>query len=189
MRAFITGVLLTVVAILGGLYFLLHLGKVPIGADNPPGFIERRVADMAMDRYIDLNAPKQPNPMRPTVENLIAGARAYEQNCSFCHGGVARRTSPMRTKFNPPVPQILQAVPGDPDSHLFWAVKHGIRLSGMPSWDGVLSDAQMWQIVAFIKNSGKLPPEVQEAWRQAATTPSAPSNPPPATGAPSAPPQ
>ena len=191
MRAFITGVLLTIVAILGGTYLFLYLGKLPVGADNPPGFIERLLANMAMDQYLDRNVPMQPNPMQPTVQNLIAGARAYEQNCSFCHGGAARRISPMRTKFNPPVPQILQHVPGDPDVHLFWMVKHGIRLSGMPSWDEVLSDDQMWQIVAFIKASGKLPPEVQDAWRQAAVPASAASSPPPLAGTatPGAPPR
>ncbi len=190
MRGFITGVLLTIVAIVAGIYFVLDQGKFPIGADNPPGAIERWLANMAVDQYVERNAPKQANPMPPTVPNLIAGARTYEQNCSFCHGGAAHRISPMRTKFNPPVPQILQHIPGDPDSHLFWMVKHGIRLSGMPTWDGILNDTQIWQIVAFIKNSGKLPPEVQDAWRQAATPASVPSNQAsPAWVAPSAPPR
>jgi len=192
MRAFITGVLLTVVVILAGTYLLLSQGKFPVGADNPPGLVERYLANMALDQYVDRNAPKQSNPMQPTVENLTAGARAYEQNCSFCHGGAAQRISRMRTKFNPPVPQIVSHIPGDPDANLFWIVKHGIRMTGMPAWDGILNDAQIWQIVAFVKNSGKLPPEAQEAWRQAATPPSAPSNPVPAptgTATPGTPPR
>jgi len=192
MRAFITGVLLTVVVILAGTYLLLSQGKFPVGADNPPGWLERRLANMAVDQHVERNAPKQSNPMQPTVENLTAGARAYEQNCSFCHGGAAQRISPMRTKFNPPVPQIISHIPGDPDAQLFWVTKHGIRMSGMPTWDGILNDAQIWQIVAFIKNSGKLPPEVQEAWRQAAISPSSqPSVPPTPAGAatPAAPPR
>ena len=101
-----------------GVYLFIYMGKFPVGADNPPGRMERSLANMAMDQYVDRNVPQQPNPMQPTVENLIAGARTYEQHCSFCHGGAARRISPMRTKFNPPVPQILQHVPGDPDVHL-----------------------------------------------------------------------
>jgi hypothetical protein len=61
----------------------------------------------------------------------------------------------------------------------------------MPSWDEVLSDDQMWQIVAFIKASGKLPPEVQDAWRQAAVPAGAASTPPLPAGAatPGAPPR
>lgn len=188
MRGFITGVLLTIVVILGGIYLLLSQGKFPVGADNPPGLVERYLANMAVDQHVERNAPKQSNPMQPTVENLIAGARAYEQNCSFCHGGAAQRVSPMRTKFNPPVPQIINHIPGDPDAQLFWVIKHGIRMTGMPTWDGILNDAQIWQIVAFIKNSGKLPSAVQEAWRQAATPPpNAPSNQVPAPAGATAP--
>ena len=52
----------------------------------------------------------------------------------------------------------------------------------MPTWDGILNDDQIWQIVAFIKNSGKLPPEVQEAWRQVGAPAIAPSSPAPPAG-------
>jgi thiosulfate dehydrogenase len=168
MRGFITGVLLTVVAILVGIYLYFHSGKFAVGADNPPGTIERWLTNMAMDEHIERNAPNQPNPMQPNPQNLAAGARLYQQNCSSCHGGLVQRISPMHTKFNPPVPQLLNHIPGDPDPHLFWAVKHGLRLSGMPSWAGILNDDQIWQVVAFIKHSGNLPPEAQDAWLQAA---------------------
>jgi thiosulfate dehydrogenase len=168
MRGFITGVVVTVVVILVGTYQFLHLGKFPIGADNPPGRMERALANMAMDAYVDRNAPKQDNPMQPNAQNLSVGARVYELNCASCHGGLLQRVSPMRAKFNPPVPQIINRVPQDPDAHLFWIAKHGIRLTGMPTWDGVLSDNQIWQAIAFVKHSANLPPEAQEAWRQAA---------------------
>jgi len=181
MRGFITGVVLTVAVILVGGYELLHLGKLPIGADNPPGAVERWVANMAVDAYVDRNAPKQDNPMQPNAQNLSAGARLYEQNCSYCHGGLLQRISPMRTKFNPPVPQILNHIPGDPDANLFWIAKHGIRLTGMPGWEGILSDNQLWQVIAFVKHSANLPPEAQEAWRQAAAPAAAASAPPPAS--------
>lgn len=189
MRGFITGVLLTVVVILGGLYQYLHLGKFAIGADNPPGSIERWLAEMAMDGYIERNVPKQDNPMPPNAQNLMAGARLYEQNCAYCHGGLLQRVSPMRTKFNPPVPQIINRIPGDPDAHLFWIVKHGIRLTGMPSWTGVLSDDQIWQVVAFVKHSANLPPEAQEAWRLAAAPVAVNAAPPQASPNPGSPPQ
>ena len=92
----------------------------------------------------------------------------------------------MRAKFNPPVPQIINRIPGDPDAHLFWVIKHGIRLSGMPSWAGILSDDQIWQVIAFVKHSANLPAEAQEAWRQAAApataNPAPPQTAPPTPG-------
>jgi len=80
----------------------------------------------------------------------------------------AQRISPLRTKFSPPVPQIVNRVPKDPDADFYWITKHGIRLTGMPGWDGILSDDQIWTVVAFIKRSDKLPAEAEAAWKQAA---------------------
>jgi hypothetical protein len=45
-------------------------------------------------------------------------------------------------------------------------------MTGMPSWDGVLSDDDMWKVIAFVKHSDKLPPDVQAMWQQAAQGPS-----------------
>ena len=84
-------------------------------------------------------------------------------HCSLCHGGAAPRISALQTKFNPPVPQIINRVPTDPDANFFRITKHGIRLTGMPGWDGILTDNEIWTVVAFIKHSDKLPPEAMKA--------------------------
>jgi mono/diheme cytochrome c family protein len=168
MRGFIGGVVSTLLVVFGGVLLVANRGWFPVGADNPPGNMERRLAHMATNAYIASHAPKQENPVQPTAAALSDGARLYEKHCSVCHGGAAQRISPLRTKFSPPVPQIVNRVPKDPDADFYWITKHGIRLTGMPGWDGVLSDDQIWTVVAFIKRSDKLPAEAQAAWKQAA---------------------
>ena len=165
---FVVGVLTAVLIVAGGTYLALNLGWFPVGADNPPGTVERRLARTAVHGYLARHVPKRENAVQATSENLIAGARAYEEHCALCHGGAARSTSVLRTKFSPPVPQLVTRVPHDDDVQLWWVTKHGIRMTGMPAWDGVLSDDQMWQIVTFLKHSNKLPPEVKVAWKAAA---------------------
>ena len=44
-------------------------------------------------------------------------------------------------------------------------------MTGMPAWDGILSEDETWKVVAFIKHSDKLPPETQAAWQRLASTP------------------
>ena len=41
-------------------------------------------------------------------------------------------------------------------------VKYGIRFSGMPGWDGQLSDDDIWKAVLFIKNSDKVKNQGQQ---------------------------
>lgn len=171
MKGFIVGVIVTVLVMIAGVFIVSHYGLYPIGADNPPSHLERSLAGKALDEYADKHKPAGDNPMQPTPANLMEGAKEYEEHCAFCHGGAKAKISPMSTKFNPPVPQLLNRIPHDPDAWLFWVTKHGVRMTAMPSWDGVLKDDEMWKIVAFIKNSNKLPPDVQSVWQMMATEP------------------
>jgi mono/diheme cytochrome c family protein len=171
MRGFVLGVLVTVLVIGSGVFTVSHFGLYPIGADNPPGSLERALASRAMDEYANKHKPAGNNPVQFTPENLMEGAKEYEGHCAFCHGGAKAKISPMQDKFNPPAPQLIDRIPDDDDAWLFWVIKHGVRMTGMPTWNGVLSDDEMWKIIGFIKHSDKLPPDVQSFWQSRAATP------------------
>ena len=171
MRGFIVGVVATLLAIACGAFAVSQFGLYPIGADNPPGSLERARAARALDHYAEKHKPAGENPVQPTSATLTEGAKEYEQHCAFCHGGAKATVSPMQNKFNPPTPQLISSMPDADDAWLFWVTKHGVRMTGMPAWDGILSDDEMWKIIAFIKHSDQLPPEVQAAWQRMAATP------------------
>ena len=69
MRAFIAGVVVTLLVIAGGVFAASQFGLYPIGADNPPGSIERAIAGRAMDRYAEKHKPAGaiPSRSRPTA--------------------------------------------------------------------------------------------------------------------------
>jgi thiosulfate dehydrogenase len=172
MKGFVLGIVGTVMAIVVGVFLISRFGLYPIGADNPPSGLERTLTSRAMNAYVDKHRPAGDNPVQATPDNLTDGAKEYEEHCGLCHGGAKARISPMVDKFSPPAPQLIDKIPHDADAWLFWVTKHGVRMTGMPSWDGVLSDDDMWKIVAFIKHSDKLPKEVESAWRRMAASPS-----------------
>ena len=165
MRGFVLGVVVTLVALSGIVFGVSRLGLYPIGADNPPSQLERTLAGRAMDVYADKHKPAGDNPIQPTAANLTEGAKHYEEHCALCHGGAKAKTSRLQNQFSPPAPQLINRIPHDPPSWLFWVTKHGVRMTAMPAWTGILSDDDMWKIVAFIKNSDKLPPETLAAWQ------------------------
>jgi mono/diheme cytochrome c family protein len=171
MRGFIAGVLLTFLVLACSVFAVSHFGLYPIGADHPPSGLERSLAGRAMDVYADKHKPDMENPTQLTADNLTEGAKEYEEHCAFCHGGAKAKISPMQQKFNPPAPQLINRVPHDPDNWLFWVTKHGVRMTGMPTWDGIMSDEEIWKVVAFIKHSNKLPPETTAAWQKLAAEP------------------
>lgn len=171
MRGFIVGIIFTCLVIVTAAFAVSRLGLYPIGADNPPSAIERALAGHALDVYAEKHKPTGDNPTRITSANLIEGAQEYEEHCAFCHGGAKAKVSSMANQFSPPAPQLIDDIPHDDDAWLFWVTKHGVRMTAMPAWSGVMSDDDTWKIVAFIKHSDKLPPDVQRAWQQAASEP------------------
>jgi len=168
MKGFVAGVIVTIVALVAGVLAVANLGLFPIGADNPPGRVEKMLASRAMNVYADNHKPAGDNPIPPLAANLTDGAREYEEHCAVCHGGAKTKISVLQNQFSPPAPQLINRIPHDPPSWLFWVTKHGVRMTGMPAWAGVLSDEEIWKVVAFIKSSGSLPPETQAAWQAAA---------------------
>ena len=54
-------------------------------------------------------------------------------------------------------------VTDDPVGVTYWKAKHGIRLSGMPGYTGLLTDEQLWTVSLFLANADKLPPSVKQA--------------------------
>jgi mono/diheme cytochrome c family protein len=157
MRGFVTGVILTLLALFGGGYFYVTTGHFDTRAvGNTPSTFERRTAGKSLDEWVDQHAPQQANPFPPTTENIMDGSMTYDKNCAGCHGSLKQPISPMRTNYYPPVPQLMSRTPNDPDGHLFYVIKYGVRFTAMPGWDGILSDDDIWKTVLFIKNSAQM---------------------------------
>lgn len=166
MRNFIIGVVVTLlVLVLGGLA-VATLGLIPTTADATPPRLERRIAMSALDASMERHALRVNNPLPPTDENLIDGMKIYTMNCSLCHGTLDNKPSPLEKSFYPPVPQLILDPLDDPEWHIYYAVRTGVRYSGMPAWNRALSEQDIWKVTAFLSRVQKLPPGVQEYWKK-----------------------
>jgi cytochrome c len=163
MRGFVWGVVLTLLVLFVGGYFYATTGHFdPRAVGNTPSMFEKRTANKSLDEWVDEHAPKQPNPFQPTMDNIMDGSMVYDKNCAGCHGSLKEPVSPMRTRYYPPVPQLMNRTPDDPDGNLFYVIKYGVRYSAMAGWDGVLSDDDIWKTVVFIKNSAQMKSDSQQ---------------------------
>jgi mono/diheme cytochrome c family protein len=166
MRNFILGVIITlIVLVVGGLVFAL-LGFMPTNADSTPPRIEHRIANTALDAAMERRAPRVTNPVPPTDDNLIEGMKIYTMNCALCHGTLDNKPSPLANSFYPPPPQIILDPLDDPEWHIYYAVRTGVRYTGMAAWNKALSEPEMWKVTAFLARIEKLPPGVQDYWKK-----------------------
>ena len=166
MKTFILGGIAAVVLLgLGGLAVAL-LGLINTDADRTPGKTETWLATNAMDASMQRRAPHANNPVPATDANLMDGMKIYTMACSECHGGLDKKPSVFGKQLYPPAPQLVLDPPDDPEWHIFYAVKHGVRNTGMPAWNGALADEDIWKVTAFLSRIDKLPPAVQEQWKK-----------------------
>jgi mono/diheme cytochrome c family protein len=154
--------ILALLAICG--FAVAMLGGMPTNADAKPPQIEINLATAALDASINRRASRANNPIEATDQNVIDGMKIYTMNCATCHGALDKTESPLAHSFYPPVPQLILHPLDDPQWHVFYAVKNGIRYTGMPSWKNALSEAEIWKVTAFVSSIEKLSPGVRLYW-------------------------
>jgi thiosulfate dehydrogenase len=170
MRNFIFGVVVTILVLaIGGVGFAL-LGFIPTHANATPPKMERQIAMSALDASMERHAPRVNNPVPPTDENLIEGIKIYTMNCANCHGGLDRKPAELGNNFYPPAPNLILEPLDDPEWHVFYAIRTGVRYTGMPSWEKNLSAPDLWKVTAFLTRVEKLPPAVQDYWKKSSGT-------------------
>ncbi len=94
------------------------------------------------------------------AESIEAGKRVYFTKCVWCHGveGAgdgpgAARLWPRPRNFNAGTFKIRHTVSGQLpliDVDLFDTVTHGLPGSAMPPWEGILTDQQRKDVLAFV---------------------------------------
>jgi mono/diheme cytochrome c family protein len=110
-----------------------------------------QLLDYAMRRSVKARAVVPVPPTLDTPQRVRAGGALYREHCVQCHG--APGVGPQAVALGlTPAPNNL--VPSGRDwrpGEVFWVVKHGIKMSGMPAWIHRLSDEEIWHVVAFVR--------------------------------------
>jgi thiosulfate dehydrogenase len=148
-------------------YLFLQLGGMPVATQGPPLPFEGSIARIALHA-----AMKNQTDLKPPVEaddaNLIAGAKIYVTNCAVCHGLPEGRPTAIAKGLFPKPPQLFasdEGVTDDPPGKIYWKVKNGIRLTGMPGFVGELSNVELWQVSLLLLNADKLSEPVKQTLR------------------------
>ena len=105
---------------------------------------------------VELRAP--PASAVPELTDAMAavGARHYDSACRFCHSTPQGPRTATARSMVPEPPRIARAVGDWQPNELFWIVKNGVKMSGMPHWPAELRDDDVWLVVAFLDRAGDM---------------------------------
>jgi mono/diheme cytochrome c family protein len=114
---------------------------------------------------VDRHATDRPLSGYDTPAEVQAGAKAYmARGCTNCHGGPGVAWQKFSEGLRPDPPDLTKIVKEREARHLFWVVKNGINMTGMPSFGAIgVPDSEIWSMVAFLK---KLPDVSEEDFKK-----------------------
>ncbi len=150
-----------------GTYIYFRMGYAPVSTKAPPLPFERFLVHAALQTRLE-KASTVPSPVEATEPNLMEGARIYRNSCAFCHGLPGQGKTEVERGMYPQPPELLtgMGVTDDPVGRSHWVISNGIRLTGMPSFEGVLSDQELWQVSLLVAKAHDLPATVKERLQQ-----------------------
>src|SRR5712692_10115329 len=134
-------------------------GVYDVSATTPHWRITSWIMETARVRSIEAHAagigvpPGFDDPAK-----ILIGTEHFAAHCAVCHGAPGVPKGDIAHGLNPQPPDLAQVSTRYTPSELYWILKHGIKMTGMPSWADH-ADEELWATVAFLR---KLPGMTQE---------------------------
>jgi mono/diheme cytochrome c family protein len=175
------GLLAIALVIAGAVYFFGGFYSVA-GSAEDPGIVKWavvRVRTASIQHHATDNPPANFNDPAMVQE----GARAYlAQGCRACHGAPGMKWAKFSEGLHPDPPDLKDVAPELSPQQIFWVIKNGINMTGMPSFAAAgAKDEDLWKIVAFVKKISDVSDADFKSWTAGQAQSGAPPAAAPAT--------
>ena len=129
------------------------VSQFSVSATPEPGKLETYLATNAIHALIHRSS-REPIPAAPS--NLKAsteeGDKLFGTECAACHGLDGHKPTDAGRWMYPRAADLTsREVQRYSDRELFWIVKNGVRLSGMPAFGNVEPDEHIWNLVEYVR--------------------------------------
>jgi mono/diheme cytochrome c family protein len=172
MKAFLGALACICGFIIVALSAFIWSGIYNIAADVPHWGVTFWILDQARIRSVAFHS-RGINPPPLNDKTLVHKAFPYfHETCRHCHGapGQERNSFAQGLYPNPPPLTLDDVHKGLGDAEMFWVVKNGFKMTGMPAFEKIHTDNQIWAIIAFVRNLPNIYPSdydaMLKAWRK-----------------------
>lgn len=153
--------------VLGGvtLSSIVFGGVVSVAATDPHYRPVQWMLETTMENSIAAHAADIEVPAGLDLGDPALAERAfghYSVACTPCHGAPGVDPAPWLV-LQPPALPLVETADQWSDAELYWIVKHGIKMTGMPALGPTHQDADLWAIAAFVR---QLPTMTAERYQE-----------------------
>lgn len=101
----------------------------------------------------------------PSTASASQGQHHFKEMCLRCHGAPGVAPKDWSQNMLPKPPPVWTSTKTWSDGDIFYVIKNGIKMTGMPSWKEGHTDKEIWGIVAFIREMEKLDEETKKEFQ------------------------
>jgi hypothetical protein len=114
-----------------------------------------------LEKYTNLESGFIFPPVSDEPEFLITASGIYNSRCAACHGLEGRGDGPASWQRFDGGGNMSVVAPSDftrPDlalrsnASVYWRIMEGVPGSGMPAWEGNLTEDAIWHLVSYVKS-------------------------------------
>ncbi|MDH2312507.1 cytochrome c [Methylobacterium brachiatum] len=147
---------------------VIYAGLFNVAATDPHWPATYWVLDTARVRSIQVHAAGLAPPAGYDEQaKVVMAVGHFSEHCATCHGAPGAKQSELAEGMYPRPPSLTDVASRYTPGELFWILKHGIKMSGMPSMESD-GDAMLWATVAFLqKLPGMSDSDYNDLWMQA----------------------
>jgi mono/diheme cytochrome c family protein len=147
-------VILFILTIVAGFLFI-YWGIYNVSALKQHTRFTHWIITTAMERSVRYHARGIQVPPLSDPALLELGFQHYTEMCEGCHASPGVQPSEMVKGLNPQPPVLTETVKEWSPAELYWIIKNGIRMTGMPAWGSTHSDEELWAMVAHVMSFSK----------------------------------
>jgi mono/diheme cytochrome c family protein len=104
-----------------------------------------------MERSVARRAANIAVPPLGDARQVERGLSLYRAHCVQCHGAPGIAPEPFALGLTPlPTPLARSGKDRSP-AELYWVVRYGIKMTGMPAWEFRMPEEDLWAVVAFLE--------------------------------------
>ncbi len=166
MKAFWTLVIIQVMILVVGAAYLIF-GLYDVSAFRKEGTIQGWMLSGITERSIRYHAKEVNSPDLGDSSLIATGFEHFKEMCITCHGEPGEYRSEISRGLNPEAPELPTTTWQWSDAELFWILKNGIKMTGMPAFGETHADGQIWAMVAFVRRLQKMTPEEYQKFAKA----------------------
>lgn len=159
MKLLLTLVILGLFLTLAGAVYLLW-GGYNVAANVPHRGITQWILETVRERSIDLHSKGLTVPPLKDAKLAESGLPHYHATCRLCHGAPGYQADEFSRGLNPQPPALVsKEIQELKDRELYWVIRNGIKMTGMPAFAPTHSEEEILGLVAFLRLLPELTPE------------------------------